>query len=288
MTHHALHIIISVIMPVTLRDFLLEDIGTEDVTTNAIVPENHISKAMIIAKAEGIIAGHQFASRVFKILEAGTVYVELKKDGERVKKGDILAVVKGKTRAILTGERVALNILQRLSGIATHTGRFVEAAGETGAKILDTRKTTPGLREMEKYAVRMGGGHNHRENLTVMALIKENHISAAGSITEAVKKVRGNTKVPVEVEVKNMDELKEAVELDVDRIMLDNWDLESTRKAVSFVDKKVPLEASGNMTVERVRDVARTGVDFISVGALTHSAQALDISLLFEGVYSDH
>lgn len=271
-------------MPITLRDFLLEDTGIEDVTTNAIVPEDHMSKARIIAKADGIIAGHMFASQVFKILDNGISYDELKKDGERIKNGDILAVVEGKTRAILTGERVALNILQRLSGIATLTGHFVEALGDTGAKILDTRKTTPGLREMEKYAVRVGGGHNHRENLTVMALIKENHISAAGSIKEAVTKVRERTKVPVEVEVKNMDELKEAIKLDVDRIMLDNWDLESTRGAVSFVNKKVPLEASGNMTIDRIREVARTGVDFISVGALTHSFQALDISLLFEGV----
>ena len=269
-------------MPADLRDFLLEDTGTEDVTTNAIVPENHLSKARIIAKGDGIIAGQMFASQVFKTLDNGIRYDELKKDGEHVRKGDILAVVEGKTRAILTGERVALNILQRLSGIATLTGYFVEAVGDTGTKILDTRKTTPGLREMEKYAVRVGGGYNHRENLTVMALIKDNHISAAGSITEAVVKVRERAKVPVEVEVKNMDELKEAVKLDVDRIMLDNWDLESTRGAVSFVNKRVPLEASGNMTIDRVHEVARTGVDFISVGALTHSFQALDISLLFE------
>jgi nicotinate-nucleotide pyrophosphorylase (carboxylating) len=269
-------------MPVALRDFLLEDTGTEDVTTNAVVPDGHRSTARIVANADGIIAGHLFASQVFKTLDNGIRYDELKKDGERVQNGDILVVIEGRTRAILTGERVALNILQRLSGIATLTGRFVERVRDTDTKILDTRKTTPGLREMEKYAVRMGGGYNHRENLTVMALIKENHISAAGSIKEAVRKVRERTKVPVEVEVKNMDELKETIELDVDRIMLDNWDLESTREAVSFVNKKVPLEASGNMTVERVHEVAQTGVDFISVGALTHSPQALDMSLLFE------
>jgi nicotinate-nucleotide pyrophosphorylase (carboxylating) len=257
-------------MSVTLREFLLEDTGTEDVTTNAIVPEDHRSGASIIAKAGGIIAGNMFASQVFKTLDSEINYKELKKDGERAKNGDIIAVIEGRTRAILTGERVALNILQRLSGIATLT------------EILDTRKTTPGLREMEKYAVRMGGGYNHRENLTVMALIKENHISAAGSIKEAVIKVRERTKVPVEVEVKNMDELKETIRLDVDRIMLDNWDLESTREAVLFVNKKIPLEASGNMTLERVCKVAQTGVDFISVGALTHSFQALDMSLLFE------
>ena len=269
-------------MPVALREFLLEDTGTEDVTTNAIVPEVHRSKARIIAKADGIIAGHLFASQVFRTLDSEIHYSELKKDGERVQNGDILAVIEGRTRAILTGERVALNILQRLSGIATLTGRFVEAVRDTGTKILDTRKTTPGLREMEKYAVRMGGGHNHRKNLTEMALIKENHISAAGSIKEAVTKVRTRTKVPIEVEVKNMDELRETLKLDVDRIMLDNWGIESTREAVLFVNKEVPLEASGNMTIERVRAVAQTGVDFISVGALTHSFQALDMSLLFE------
>jgi nicotinate-nucleotide pyrophosphorylase (carboxylating) len=274
-------------MPVTLREFLLEDTGTEDVTTNAIVPEDHRSKARIIAKADGIVAGHMFASQIFKTLDNAIRYNELKKDGERVQNGDILVVIEGKTRAILTGERVALNILQRLSGIATLTGRFVEAVRGTATKILDTRKTTPGLREMEKYAVRVGGGYNHRENLTVMALIKENHISAAGSIRNAVEKVRERTKVPVEVEVKNMDELKETMKLDIDRIMFDNWDIESTREAVSFVNRKIPLEASGNMTIERVREVAQTGVDFISVGALTHSFQALDMSLLCEEAYHD-
>jgi nicotinate-nucleotide pyrophosphorylase (carboxylating) len=272
-------------MPMGLKDFLLEDTGTEDVTTNAIVPEGHRSKARIVAKADGIIAGHLFASQVFRTLDSGTHYNELKKDGERVQNGDILAIIEGRTRAILTGERVALNILQRLSGVATLTARFVQAVRGTDAKILDTRKTTPGLREWEKYAVRTGGGYNHRENLTVMALIKENHISVAGSITEAVTRVRARAKVPVEVEVKNMDELKEAIKLDVDRIMLDNWDIESTREAVFFVNKKVLLEASGNMTIERVFEVAQTGVDFISVGALTHSFQALDMSLLFEEVY---
>jgi len=269
-------------MAVTLREFLLEDTGTEDVTTNAVVPEDHRSKAKIVAKAGGIIAGQLFASQVFRTLDNEINYNELKKDGEHVQNGDILAVIEGRTRAILTGERVALNILQRLSGIATLTGCFVEAVRDTGAKILDTRKTTPGLREMEKYAVCMGGGHNHRKNLAEMALIKENHISAAGSIKEAVTKVRTRTKVPIEVEVKNMDELRETIKLDVDRIMLDNWGIESTRGAVLFVNKKVPLEASGNMTIERVREVAQTGVDFISVGALTHSPQALDMSLLCE------
>jgi len=282
LTRSVAHFIISVDMAIDLKAFLQEDIGTEDVTTNAVVPENHRSKAKIIAKAEGVMAGHIFASEVFTTLDNSIRYSELKKDGEQVRRGDVLALIEGKTRAILTGERLALNILQRLSGIATLTARFAEALRGTDTKILDTRKTAPGLRHLEKYAVRMGGGYNHRENLSEMALIKENHISAAGSIREAVIKVRQRTDVPVEVEVKNMEELKEAIELPVDRIMLDNWDIESTRNAVSFVNKKVPLEASGNMTIERVREVARTGVDFISVGALTHSFQALDMSLLYE------
>lgn len=267
-------------MTAHLKDFLQEDIGVEDVTTNAVVPENHRSRAKIMAKGDGIVAGHQFAAEVFQILDKDIRYSELKKDGEKVHSGDTLALVEGRTRAILTGERVALNILQRLSGIATLTAGFVESVGGASTKILDTRKTTPGLRKMEKYAVRMGGGQNHRENLTEMALIKENHIAAAGSIKEAVAKVRQRSGVPIEVEVKNMTELLEALELPVDRIMLDNWDLESTRKAVVLVNKKVPLEASGNMTIERVYEVAKTGVDFISVGALTHSFPVLDISLL--------
>jgi nicotinate-nucleotide pyrophosphorylase (carboxylating) len=269
-------------MTLNLKDFLQEDIGVEDVTTNAVVSENHRSRAKIIAKADGIVAGHQFAAQIFQLLDKDIRYSELKKDGEKVRVGDTLALIEGMTRAILSGERVALNILQRLSGIATLTAGFVESVGGAGTKILDTRKTTPGLRKMEKYAVRMGGGYNHRENLTTMALIKENHIAAAGSIKEAVAKVRERTNVAIEVEVKNMTELREALELHVDRIMLDNWDLESTGKAVAFVNKKVPLEASGNMTIERVHKVAKTGVDFISVGALTHSFPVLDISLLYE------
>jgi nicotinate-nucleotide pyrophosphorylase (carboxylating) len=270
-------------MTIALKRFLKEDVGTEDITTDAIVPDDHRSRAKIIAKAGGIIAGHRFVALIFKTLDSGINYREIKKDGEYVQNGNVIAIIEGKTRAILTGERVALNVLQRLSGIATLTGHFVKKLEGTNTKILDTRKTTPGLREMEKYAVRVGGGYNHRKNLTVMALIKENHISVAGSIKEAVARVRLKAMVPVEVEVRNMEELKEAVSLDVDRIMLDNWNLESTREAVSFIDKRVPLEASGNMTIEHVRDVAERGIDFISVGALTHSFQALDMSLLHEG-----
>jgi len=267
-----------------IEAFLKEDIGTGDVTTDAIVPEGHTSKADIIAKADGVMAGHIFARKVFHVLDKNIRYEELKQDGERITEGDILAVITGKSRAILTGERVALNLLQRLSGIATLTRTFVDAVEGTGVKILDTRKTSPGLREMEKYAVRMGGGHNHRLTLSEMALIKENHIAVAGSIREAVKRVRSRCTIPVEVEVKNIEELKEAVEAGVDRIMFDNWDTASIKDAVAFVNNRIPLEVSGNMTVEKAREVAKTGIDFISVGVITHSFKALDMTLLQEGL----
>jgi len=271
-------------MDVLIEDFLKEDIGQGDITTDAIVPEDHSSKAVIQAKAEGVVAGNGFAREVFRCLDKDIQYEEFKHDGERIIKGDTVAAIAGKSRAILTGERVALNILQRLSGIATFTRRFVEAVAGTGVKILDTRKTSPGLRSMEKYAVRMGGGFNHRFDLGEMALIKENHIAVAGSITEAVKQVRSKSKVPLEVEVRTIADLKEAVEAGVDRIMLDNWDIASIQEAVSLVHKRIPLEVSGNMTVERVREAAKTGIDFISVGALTHSFTALDMTLLQEGL----
>lgn len=265
-----------------INDFLMEDLGEGDKTTEWIVPENHFSKAKIIAKEDGIIAGQRFAKEVFLALDKEIVYREIKKDSEHVKKGEVVAEIEGKTRAILSGERVALNILQRLSGIATLTGEYVRAVEGTKAKILDTRKTTPGLREMEKYAVRMGGGENHRFNLSEMVLIKENHIFVAGSIKEAIRRVKGKG-LKVEVEVKNMDELIEALEEGVDRILLDNWDTEKIKEAVKRVKGKIPLEASGNMTIERAKEVAKAGVDYISVGALTHSFKSLDLSLLLEG-----
>lgn len=265
-----------------LENFLKEDIGEGDITTNAIVPENHTSKAFIQVKANGVVAGHIFVLEIFRFLDQDIQYQKLKQDGEHVTKGDILATIAGKSRAILTGERVALNILQRLSGIATITRSFVEAVEGTGVKILDTRKTSPGLRSMEKYAVRMGGGYNHRLNLSEMALVKENHIALAGSIKEAVKRVKSQSNAPIEVEVRNMEELREAMDAGVDRIMLDNWEMESIKKAVLLVHKRIPLEVSGNMTIEKAKKVAKTGVDFISVGAITHSFKSLDMTLLQE------
>lgn len=265
-----------------IKGFLEEDIGIEDCTTNAIVPEDHRSKARIIAKADGIIAGHCFAKEVFLLLDKDILYKEERKDGEPIKKGDVAALIEGKTRAILTGERVALNILQRLSGIATVTRAFVEAVEGTRTKILDTRKTSPGLRYMERYAVRMGGGNNHRFNLSEMALIKENHIAVAGSIKRAVELVKAKASVPIEVEVRDMKGLREAFEVGVDRIMLDNWDIASIKEAVLFIDSRIPIEVSGNMDIEKSRKVAQMGVDFVSVGAITHSFKALDLSLLHE------
>jgi nicotinate-nucleotide pyrophosphorylase (carboxylating) len=265
-----------------VENFLKEDLGEGDITTNAIVPENHTSKSIIKVKTDGVVAGHLFAREIFKFLDKDIQYQELKQDGEHVTKGDILATIAGKSRAILTGERVALNILQRLSGIATFTRSFVEAVEGTGVKILDTRKTSPGLRSMEKYAVRMGGGYNHRLNLSEMALIKENHIALAGSIRKAVKRVKSQSNAPIELEVRNMEELKEVMDAGVDRIMLDNWEMESIKQAVLLVHKRIPLEVSGNMTIEKAKKVAKTGVDFISVGAITHSFKSLDMTLLQE------
>jgi nicotinate-nucleotide pyrophosphorylase (carboxylating) len=275
-------------MNTKIEDFLQEDIGEGDITTDSIVPANHISKALILAKADGVVAGHRYAQEAFKLLDNDIQYAALKQDGELVIAGDLLATITGKSRAILTGERVALNILQRLSGIATLTRSFVVAVKDTGVKILDTRKTSPGLREMEKYAVRMGGGYNHRLDLSEIALIKENHIAIAGSIREAVKRVQSKSRVPIEVEVKNMEELEETIEAGVDRVMLDNWDMESIRQAVSLVHKKILVEVSGNMTIEKAREVGKTGVEFISVGKITHSYTSLDMTLLHEGLRDRH
>jgi nicotinate-nucleotide pyrophosphorylase (carboxylating) len=262
-----------------IRHFLAEDTGQGDVTTDSIVPVDHFSQASIIAKEECVIAGHAFVRQVFAALDPDVSYAELVPDGQVAAKGTVVSTVRARTRAILTGERVALNIFQRLSGVATTTRRFVAAVEGTGVRILDTRKTSPGLRVMEKYAVRMGGAENHRLDLSEMALIKENHITIAGSI-RTVEKVRKASAVPIEVEVKNMDELGQAVETGVERIMLDNWPDGEIHEAVSFVKRRIPIEVSGNMTVERARDIARTGIDYISVGAITHSYKSADLSLL--------
>jgi len=260
---------------------LKEDIPQKDITSESIIPEDHISKAHILAKEEGVLAGLDVALMVFQCINPSLRFQKKFKDGDEFKKGDILTVLEGKTISILKGERVALNFLQRLSGIATLTRKFVEAVKGTNTKILDTRKTTPGLRKLEKYAVRVGGGMNHRMSLSDMVLIKDNHLAVIGSIKEAIERAREKVgkEIKIEVEVKNIEELKEAIEAGADIVMLDNMNISEIKKAVKIAKGKVPLEVSGKVNLDNVKKIARTGVDFISIGMLTHSYKSIDISL---------
>ncbi len=265
-----------------VKQALAEDIGSGDVTTNCTIDQTKKTEATLWAKEEGIIAGLQVFAAAFRLLDADTEIRCLVQDGMAVENGDRVAVIRGNARTVLTAERVALNFLQRMSGIATATRNMVQAVKGTRAKILDTRKTVPGLRYLDKWAVRLGGGENHRFGLFDMVLIKDNHIAACGSISEAVHQVRrcdGQNR-SIEVEVKNLDELQEALALKVDRILLDNMDLATLKRAVELTAGRIPLEASGNVTLENVRSIAETGVDYISMGSLTHSVKALDLSLL--------
>ena len=263
-----------------IRHALEEDIGPGDITTSLVIPEEIESKAQYKAKSNFVLAGIPFAMEVFRILDPSVKITPSFHDGNTISKGDIIAGITGKTRAILLGERVSLNILQRLSGIATLTRMFVEKIKGLNAKITDTRKTTPCLRFMEKYAVRMGGGHNHRFGLFDGILIKDNHIKAAGSIKEAVQRAkRGSHLAKIEVEVSNIPELREAIKAGADVVMLDNMTVIDMREAVNISNGRVLIEASGNVTLKNVRDIAETGVDLISVGAVTHSAPSADISL---------
>ena len=263
-----------------LKHAIEEDIGYGDITTSLLIPEENESRALYVAKANFVVAGFPFAREVFNILDPDTVFKIFFAEGAKVRKGDILGEVSGKTKTLLAGERVSLNILQRLSGIATLTSFFVDAVMGTDAKIIDTRKTTPCLRFMEKYSVRMGGGVNHRFGLFDAILIKDNHIEAVGSITKAVALAKaGYHLAKIEVEVENLNDLQEAVEAGADVIMLDNMSINDMKEAVNIVQKRIPLEASGNVSLQNVREIAETGVDLISVGALTHSAVAADISL---------
>jgi len=258
---------------------LKEDVGESDYSTNLIIPGEKINSAYLKAKDEGIIAGLKVAERVFKKLDANFEWIQNCNDGDTVKNGQIIAEMKGSFRAILTGERTALNFLQRMSGIATQTSQFVEAVKPYKTKILDTRKTVPGLRLLDKYSVKAGGGTNHRIGLFDMIMLKDNHIKIAGGITKAVEQVRKSMpkKLKIEVETSNLNEVEEALNCNVDIIMLDNMDIATTIKAVKIAGGKIRLEASGNMTLERVREVAAAGVDYISIGSLTHSVKALDI-----------
>jgi len=264
-----------------IRNALAEDVGAGDVTSGAALRGDETGLARATAKAELVVAGIEVFGEVFRTLDPALVFTARKRDGEKAGKGDLLAEISGSLASILTAERVALNLLQRMCGIATLTRRYVDEIAGTRAKILDTRKTAPGLRILDKYAVRAGGGCNHRFALYDGVLIKDNHIAAAGGIGPAVLRVRGRIShtFRIEVEVKNLAELEEALAAGADSVLLDNMGLSEMIAAVTRVGGKIPVEASGNMTLERVREVASTGVDLISVGALTHSAAAADISL---------
>ncbi len=263
---------------------LKEDIGHGDITTSLLIAEGHKSTAVLIARENFILAGIPFAEKIFKLIDSEIKFKADKKDRDAVKAGSVIARINGNTRCLLTAERVALNLLQRLSGIATLTHRFVEKVKGLPVKIIDTRKTTPGFRFFEKYAVRVGGGSNHRFGLFDGVLIKDNHIAVAGGIKKAIKLARAGAQhmLKVEVEVGNIRELEQALSAGADIIMLDNMSIKEMRKAVKIVRLKSPgtiLEASGNITTENVRATAQTGVDLISIGALTHSATAVDISM---------
>lgn len=264
-----------------IKTALLEDINYLDTTTDYLIPKNQTGSANFIAKADGILCGIDAALRVFEIIEPGFTAKVYKQDGDKIKKGDIIATVNGFTRTLLKGERTALNLLQHMSGIATETARCVELVKGTKASIADTRKTLPGLRPLQKYAVTIGGGRNHRYNLSDAAMLKDNHIDAGGGITKAVKSLKEKLghMTKVEVEVRNLQELKEAIDADVDVIMLDNMDPQLMAEAVKITDGKVLLEASGGITSETIKAVAESGVDIISIGALTHSVKAFDISM---------
>ncbi|MDO5516397.1 MAG: carboxylating nicotinate-nucleotide diphosphorylase [Clostridium sp.] len=263
-----------------IKNALLEDIPNGDISTDSVINENSICSVELLCKEEGIIAGLEVFKRVFEIL--GKVEVELyKKDGQRVFPKEKIGVLRGNTRNVLMGERTALNLLQRMSGIASLTNKFVNEISHTKAKLLDTRKTIPNLRILEKYSVKTGGGCNHRFNLSDGVMIKDNHISAAGGIKNAVKKAKENSSFvrKIEVETEDLDMVKEALEAQADIIMLDNMDIDTAKKAVEMIGDKALIEFSGNVELENIKSIAEIGVDYISVGALTHSAKILDLSM---------
>jgi len=267
-----------------IKQALAEDVGSGDITSEAIIPANQRARAMVLVKEPGIIAGLEIAKEVFRQIDSRIKFSPRVKDGAKVKKGSIVAVLSGPARGILIGERVALNFLQHLSGIATLTGQFVSRAQskEHRTQILDTRKTLPGLRVLEKYAVKVGGGVNHRFGLYDAILIKDNHLKIVGGVEKAVEGIRRKYKgkKAIEVEAKTIPQVKEAIKASVDRILLDNMSVKTLRQAVRLCKKaRIETEASGGVNLDNVRAIAKTGIDFISIGALTHSARALDISL---------
>lgn len=263
-----------------IKKALLEDINYIDVAADNLLADTHVSKAKFLAKASGVLCGIDVAFRVFELL-GNFKFQKYMSDGDKVQKGNIIAEIEGPTKLLLKGERTALNLIQHMSGIATMTAEAAELIKGTNATVADTRKTLPGLRALQKYAVTCGGGKNHRFNLSDAAMLKDNHIDACGSITKAVETLRskiGHT-VKIEVETRNLDEVAEALSTGCEIIMLDNMDCDTMKKAVEMTNGKALLEASGNITAETIRAVAKTGVDIISIGALTHSVKAFDISL---------
>ena len=264
-----------------IRMALQEDITSEDVSTNAVMPTATRGTVDLIAKEDGVVAGLEIYARVFKILDEKTEIELHCKDGDEVKKGELMATVTGDIRVLLSGERVALNYLQRMSGIATYTRQVAKLLEGSNVTLLDTRKTTPNCRVFEKYAVRVGGGHNHRYNLSDGVLLKDNHIGAAGSVAKAVRMAKAYAPFvrKIEIEVETLDQVKEAVEAGADIIMLDNMTPEVMKQAVELIDGRAQTECSGNITKENIQKICEIGVDFVSSGALTHSAPILDISM---------
>lgn len=271
----------KLIMDRLIKLALEEDIGNEDVTTNSVMPEYKRGRVKLICKQDGVICGLNVFERVFKLLDEHTIIEIFVKDGDEVKKGQRIAMVSGDIRVLLSGERVALNFLQRMSGIATYTRSVAKLLEGSKTKLLDTRKTTPNMRVFEKYAVRCGGGNNHRYNLSDGVLLKDNHIGAAGGVKKAVEMAREYAPFvrKIEVEVENLDMCKEALDAGADIIMLDNMSVADMKKAVEMIGGRALTECSGNVTLENIARVKETGVDFVSSGALTHSAPILDLSL---------
>lgn len=264
-----------------IKTAITEDINYIDTSADLVIDEDDTTTAYFEAKADGVLCGLDIALRVFELLDDGFSAKVYKKDGDKIKKGDIIADLTGHTVMLLKGERTALNLLQHMSGIASMTNKAVCLCEGTKASVADTRKTLPGLRSLQKYAVTVGGGRNHRYNLSDAVMLKDNHIDACGSITKAVEKVREKLghMVKIEVETRNLDEVKEALSTGVEVIMLDNMDCDTMKTAVEMTNGKALLEASGNITDETIAGVAKTGVDIISIGALTHSVKAFDISM---------
>lgn len=275
----------GVTMKINVDEYLLralrEDITSEDVTTNAIIRTPTKGKATLLAKDEGVLCGLEVFARVFTLLDKTSFFETSYKDGDRIKKGTVIGTIYGDIRALLSGERTALNYLQRMSGIATYTQSYVKELEGYSIKLLDTRKTTPNMRPFEKYAVKVGGGHNHRYNLSDGILLKDNHIGAAGSVTKAISQAKEYAPFvrKIEVEVETLEMVNEAVAAGADIIMLDNMDTTTMKEAVAMIGGRALTECSGNVTITRLKEIAEIGVDYVSCGALTHSAPILDFSL---------